>query len=70
LLQHEIVPALSRLLALMGRLSNEVFERRSCQRSRPVSDRYRRLALLSSPYDDGEREAVWYGDIMLIERRK
>jgi hypothetical protein len=21
-------------------------------------------------YDDGEREAVWYGDIMLIERRK
>jgi hypothetical protein len=21
-------------------------------------------------YDDGEREAVWYSDIMLIERRK
>ena len=40
----------SRLLAPM-RLSNEVFERRSCQRSRPVSDHYRRLALLTIERD-------------------
>ena len=47
-LQHQIMPG-SRRLGAHEPLSNEVFERRSGQCSRPVSDHCHRLALLSRP---------------------